>query len=73
MVVYFISQTIKPDILHPELFKTGQITPSSGFEHDFATVARFCLFLFISPKSSKNHSKSYKSHKIENLILLDST
>jgi hypothetical protein len=34
----------------------------------------FCLFyLFISAESLKNHSKSQKNHKIENLILLDST
>jgi hypothetical protein len=30
-------------------------------------------FLFISAESLKNHSKLQKNHKIENLILLDST
>ena len=30
-------------------------------------------FLFISAKSLKNHSKLQKNHKMENLILLDST
>jgi len=29
-------------------------------------------FLFISGESLKNHSKSQKNYKIENLILLDS-
>jgi hypothetical protein len=64
-----------------ELFKTGQITPGTfetadGYSnHEFATVL-FVLsfsFLFISAESLKNHSKSQKIHKIENLILLDST
>jgi hypothetical protein len=46
----------------------------------FATVTAvllqkqwFCLFLFISSESSKNHSKSQKNHKMKNSILLDST
>jgi hypothetical protein len=74
--------TIKPSVLHPELFKTVQITPWSGFgrricynNNDFATVTVVLtfLFLFISVESLKNHSKSQKNHKIENLILLDST
>jgi len=33
----------------------------------------FFSFLFISTKYLKNHSKLQENHKIENLILLDST
>jgi hypothetical protein len=50
----------------PELFKTGQITPTRLWN-------RGVSFLFISAESLKNHSKSQKNYKIENLILLDST
>jgi hypothetical protein len=46
MVDYFTPQTIKPDILPPELSKTGQITPQVVLNGGFATVARFCPFLF---------------------------
>jgi hypothetical protein len=69
-------------VVHPELFKTVQITPGSGFRRRFATVTMVFatvtpsltfLFLFIFAESLKNHSKSQKNHKIENLILLDST
>jgi hypothetical protein len=43
--------------------------------HCFATVTIILAFsfLFIFAESLKNHSKSQKNHKIENLILLDST
>jgi uncharacterized membrane protein len=65
-----------------EFCKTGQITPRAvlggGFATVtvvFATVTAVCLFLFlfISPESLKNHSKSQKNHKMENPIFLDST
>jgi hypothetical protein len=41
----------------------------------FATVTAVLTFsfLFISAEFFKNHSKSQKNHKIENLILLDFT
>jgi hypothetical protein len=49
--------------------------------HGFARYPLVCYntgvlsfpFLFISVESLKNHSKSQKNHKMENLILLDST
>jgi hypothetical protein len=78
----YLPPTIKPSVLHPELFKTVQITPWSRFgqrfcysNYGFAAVTAVLtfLFLFISAESLKNHSKSQKNHKIENLILLDST
>jgi hypothetical protein len=68
--------------LPSELCKTGQITPSGGFGpwfcynvSGFATVTAVLSFsfLFISSESLKNHSKSQKNHKMENLVLLDST
>jgi hypothetical protein len=46
MVDYFILQTIKPDILPPEFFKTSQITPRVVLDGGFATVAQFYLFFF---------------------------
>jgi hypothetical protein len=66
---------MKPSILPPELFKTGQITPLGGFGWRFATVTMVLSFsfLFISAESLKNHSKSQKNHKMENPISLDST
>jgi hypothetical protein len=73
---------MKRSILSPELCKTGQITPSSGFGWWFATVTPVFgtvttvlsfSFLFISFESLKNHSKSQKNHKMENSILLGST
>jgi hypothetical protein len=68
-VDYFTPQTIKSDFLSPKLSKTGQITSSSGFQR------WLCLFLIllIFAESLKNHSKSQKNYKMENLILLDST
>jgi hypothetical protein len=81
-VVYFTPQTMKRSNLPPELCKTGQITPSSGFgrwfcysNSGFATVTAILSFpfLFISSESLKNHNKSQINHKMENLVLLDST
>jgi hypothetical protein len=66
----------------PQLFKPCILPPWSGFEGGFATVnggfatvRRFCLFLFlfISAESLKNHIKSQKNHKMKNPILLHST
>ena len=59
----------------PHLCKTRHLTPQGGF------TARFCYsspvlffpFLFIFAESLKDHNKSQKNYKIENLILLDST
>jgi hypothetical protein len=62
--------------------KTVRFTSLAGFERwfcysngGFTTVAAVFSFsfLFISAESLKNHSKSQKNRKIENLILLDST
>jgi hypothetical protein len=73
---------MKRSNLPPELCKTGQITLSSGFgrwfyysNSGFATITAVLSFsfLFILSESLKNHSKSQKNHKIENLILLAST
>jgi hypothetical protein len=72
---------MKRFIVPLELCKTGQITASSGFgrvcysNNCFARVIAVLSFsfLFISSESLKNHSKSQKTHKIENPILLDST
>jgi hypothetical protein len=81
-VVYFTPQTIKRSNLLPELCKTSQITPLSGFGWWFwysnigfgtVTAVLSLSFLFISSEYLKNHSKSQKNHKMENLILLDST
>jgi len=45
IVLFHPPQTMKPDILLPELFKTGQITPRVVLDGGFATAARFYLFL----------------------------
>jgi hypothetical protein len=45
MVDYFIPN-YKSDILPSEFSKTGQITLQIVLDGDFATVARFYLFLF---------------------------
>ena len=72
---------MKQSNLPSEQSKTVQITPP-GFYGGFATVTMVCyghvvltfsFFLFVFISSLKNHSKSQKNHKIENLILLDST
>ena len=79
--VYLTPQTIKLSILPPELFKTVYFTPGrfsmvvllqfGGFA--IVMVVLSFSFLFISGESLKNHSKSQKNYKMENLILLDST
>jgi hypothetical protein len=74
-VDYFTTHTIKPDFLPPELFKTGQIAPQAVLDGGFATVTVVLSFSFlvIFAESLKNHSKSQKNDKMENLILLNST
>ena len=64
---FFLSQLqnqIKhiPQLLKPFILPLGSAI--SGFVFSF---------LFILAESLKNHSKSQKNHKMENLILLDST
>ena len=83
-VVYITPSTMKRSNLPHERSKTVYFTlrrfSAAGCYSNmscystigFATVAGFCLFL-ISAESLKNHSKSQKNHKMENLILLDST
>ena len=56
----------------PQLLKLSILPPWTGYRWFSKTVLFFC-FLFISVEYLKNHSKSQKNHKIENLILLDST
>ena len=68
--VYITPSPLEGCLLHPLIFKTGYLTPStlqnrtnnppSGFGRWFATVMRFYLFLllFIFAESLKNHSKS---------------
>jgi hypothetical protein len=70
---------MKRSNLPPELSKTVYFTLWAVFDGGFATVTAGCYsdsvlsFLFIFAEYLKNHSKSQKNHKIENLILLDST
>ena len=85
-VVYITPSTMKRSDLPHEFFKTVYSTPQTVFDGGFATVTGFCysnsrfaivagvfVFFLISAESLKNHSKSQKNHKMENLILLDST
>jgi hypothetical protein len=67
-------QTIKPDFL-PLVLKPVKEPPQAVLGGGFATVMVALCFscLFISAESLKNHSKSQKNHKMQNLILLDST
>ena len=53
---YLTPQPIKPDILHPNFFKTGQITPSSGFRGGFI----FFLFRMNYQKIIVNYRKIIK-------------
>jgi hypothetical protein len=70
---------MKQSNLPSKLSKTIYFTLWAVFGSDFATVTEVCYsdsvlsFLFIFAEYLKNHSKSQKNHKIENLILLDST
>ena len=59
----------KSSIWTPRTHNTGHITSLTGFNEWFS----FFSFIFILAEYLKNHSKSYKNRKIENLILLDST
>jgi hypothetical protein len=78
----FPLRTIKSEIFPPLTLKTVRFTSLTGFGQWFCysnggfttvTVVLSFSFLFISAKSLKNHSKSPKNRKMENLILLDST
>jgi hypothetical protein len=72
---------MKLKIFPPPTLKTVRFTSLAGFRRWFATVTVDCYsdsvlsfsLLFISAESLKNHSKSQKNRKMENLILLDST
>ena len=63
----------------PWTFQNRLFYPQAVFSGGFATVTAGCysvrsfVFFFIFAESLKNHSKSQKNHKMENLILLDST
>jgi hypothetical protein len=68
-------------VYSPWTFQNRSNYPWAVLDGGFATVTSGCYssygfvfsFLFISVESLKIHSKSQKNHKIENLILLDST
>jgi hypothetical protein len=79
VVDYLTPSTMKRSILPLIFSKPVKLPPRQFSKGGFGTVPavllqyqRFCL-LFISAESLKNHSKSQKNYKIENLILLDST
>jgi hypothetical protein len=57
---------------HLSTFKTIHLTSLARLQEVLKTVLSFS-FLFILVESLKNYSKSHKNHKIENIILLDST
>jgi len=57
-----------PQLLKPTSYLPGSVI--NGFEGGFAF---FLSFVFILDESLKSHNKSMKCHKIENLILFDST
>jgi len=61
-----IGQKYIPQLLKPLYLSYLSDPVISGFEVGF-------VFLFILAEFLKNHSKSQKIHKTENLILLDST
>ena len=61
--------TMKPSVWTPRTRNTGYFTSLTSFSKWFS----FFSFIFILTKYLKNYSKSYKNHKIENQILLDST
>jgi hypothetical protein len=72
----------EPDVTTPRLVKSQDKlgkTPPSTFKIVLSYLPGSIIsgfvsfFLFISVESLKNYSKSQKNHKIENLILLDST
>jgi hypothetical protein len=78
----FPSSTLKPGKPPPSTFQTVHFTSLERFrrrfcysKNGFATVRRFCLFLFHLFR--QNHWKIIVNHrkiiKIKNLILLDST
>ena len=71
-------KTMKPSVLPPELSKTVYFTPwavfSGGcYSNSWVATVMVGLDFLIFGEFLKNHSKSWKNHKIKNLILLDST
>ena len=64
--------TLKPGKPPPWTFKTIRFTSLTSYKRFSKTILSFS-FLFISVEYLKNHSKSHKNHKIEILILFDST
>jgi hypothetical protein len=56
----------------PQFLKPFILPPYPGYRWFSKAVSSFS-FLFISNVFLKNHSKSQKNNKIENIIFLDST
>ena len=65
----FSSSTIKPDTTPPSSSKTRHVT---SLAISVGVFSPFLWYLFLLDYW-KNHSKSQKNCKIENLVLLDST
>jgi hypothetical protein len=66
---------VKPDVLPPNYLKPDKSPLRQFWTAVCYSKVGFVFFFpfFISAESLKKHSKSQKNHKMENLILLDST
>jgi hypothetical protein len=75
MVVDYLTSNYKTVYSTPEFSKTGQIIARRIYysDHGVLQYSSFAFSFFISAESLKNHNKSQKIIKIENIILLDST